>query len=298
MKILKISLFLAAILKGKNCVMKILIFVVGSAECKMRIYIVKNIMRWHHRQRYFHIFFLLFWDFTRFHYIFSSFMLFLSFHSTSSEYSRSLVMLFGNVHDDDDDDDSEWGGITVVWFLYRKLMGGGGSFWNLRLDFIKIKISERFHENYKLNIWLENSNIQWHVILRFSSHQSTYFDTFCQRNEKKILECELKTKKKLFLLWIEIVLSISKRNECSDSVCVCVHVKEGHYVKTYIQFTRQPYTFFFLLTNFASEHRCSYFIKFQLTYSATLKFFVCRVCQSPSLLSTLTRSSLALLKNL
>lgn len=119
MKILKISLFLAAILKGKNCVMKILIFVVGSAECKMRIYIVKNIMRWHHRQRYFHIFFLLFWDFTRFHYIFSSFMLFLSFHSTSSEYSRSLVMLFGNVHDDDDDDDSEWGGITVVWFLYR-----------------------------------------------------------------------------------------------------------------------------------------------------------------------------------
>lgn len=56
-------------------------------------------------------------------------------------------------------------------------------------------ISERFHESYKLNIWLENSNIQWHVILRFSPHQSTYFDTFCQRNEKKFSSASWRQKK-------------------------------------------------------------------------------------------------------
>lgn len=123
----------------------------------------------------------------------------------------------------------------------KKLMVGG--WWNSRLDFIKIKISERFHENYKLNIWLEKSNIMACHIEVFSPSVNVFlFDTFCQK--KKILECELKTKK-LFLLWIEIVLSISKRNECSDCVCVCVFVKEGHYVKTSIEFTRQPYTFFF-----------------------------------------------------
>lgn len=194
MKILKISLFLAAILKGKIVWWKFsfLLLAVPSVRWEftsLRILcdgiIVKGIFTFS-----FFSFEILRDSIT----FFSSFMLFLSFHSTSSEYSRSLVMLFGNVHDDDDDD-SEWGGITVVWFLYRKLMGGGGSFWNLRLDFIKIKISERFHENYKLNIWLENNNNQWHVILRFSSHQSTYFDTFCQRNEKKFSSASWRQKK-------------------------------------------------------------------------------------------------------
>lgn len=154
---------------------------------------------------------------------FSFFFYAFSFFSLNLEWIFSLVMLFGNVHDDDDDDDSEWGGITVVWFLYRKLMGGGGSFRNLRLDFIKIKISERFHENYKLNIWLENSNIQRHVILRFSPHQSTYFDTFCQRNEKKILECELKTKKNFFFYELKSCLALA--NEMSVvTLYVCVYM--------------------------------------------------------------------------
>lgn len=82
---------------------------------EMGIYIVKNIMRWHHRQRYFHIFFLSS-SLLRFYAIplhffllFYAFFLFFSFHSTNTqplEWFRSLL-LSCDVDDDDDGDDSE-----------------------------------------------------------------------------------------------------------------------------------------------------------------------------------------------
>lgn len=90
----------------------------------------------------------------------------------------------------------------------------------------------------------------------------SFLSTYFAKSGKKFLsggvkKTKKKNDKKLFsLLWIEIVLGISKW------IFVCGSVKEGHYVKMSIQFTHQP---FYNKKCYAAHIS----LKFQLTYSST-----------------------------
>lgn len=120
----------------------------------------------------------------------------------------------------------------------------GGECSNSRLDFINI--SERFHENYKFNIWLENSNVQCKNFSNsdgVSLHQSTF--SFRHFLPKKWKNSRVRVEDKKNFFFYELKSCLALANEMSVvTLYVCVCVKEGHYVKTSIEFTRQPYSFF------------------------------------------------------